>query len=92
MTSAARSRLSIALFEQLAVGVDGGFGMLAVAAIAARAPGPARELEAVVWARKAAARSDYVATVFRPGMTDDEVEATTLFMCALEMERRAAAA
>lgn len=87
MTAAARKRLA----EQLAITVDAGIGLLAQAAIAATPAGPARELEAARWARRAVeAASDHVLTVIVPGMTDDEIDAHACFMVALERARRAA--
>jgi hypothetical protein len=81
----------VAELEPLIVAIDGGLGELAIAAIAATPAGPARDLEAVKWARRAVDGSgDHVLTVITPGMSDDEIDAHAAFMVALERERRAA--
>ncbi len=71
--------------EAAAVGIDGGFGRLAVAAIAARPVGPARAVDAAAWVQRAIDRGlEQIATIFPAGgMTDDELDATTELHCAI---------
>lgn len=74
--------------EQWAIGVDGGLGLAAQAAVAAMPRGPARAVEAARWVRRAHELGiDEVATLFLPGMSDDEVDALTELHCQLALQR-----
>ena len=91
MTAAARSRLAAMLHaeldaldlrsqcdraETMAVGIDHGIGLSAIAAIAALPPGPARTVEARQWVQRAHARGiETIATLIVPNMTDAELDA-----------------
>ena len=72
--------------------VDQSFGLSAVAAIQAQPKGPARAVEAAVWVRRAQERGiDQIATLFTPGMTDDDLDAVTELHIALALAIAAAA-
>lgn len=77
MLREARMAEGIARAEALSVQLDGGLGELAIVAIAARPPGPARLVEAEAWARRARSSGlENVAVIYRPGgMTDVMLDA-----------------
>lgn len=56
MSRAVRRRIARSQIDLAAVSIDGGIGLAAVAAVAALPPGPQRELEARLWARRILAR------------------------------------
>ncbi len=77
--------------ERFAVAVDGGIGLMAVTAIAAHPPGPARAVEASRWIQHALDRGvTEIVRVITPGMSDDEFDALVEFENALARHRRAA--
>lgn len=103
MTAAARSRLARALGEALrgelpigeaaervAVSIDGGLGAAAVAAIAAREGDAAKELEAAMWARRAARSVNAVVHLFTGDATDAELDAHARLWIACQRVGRAA--
>ncbi len=81
-----REQVELAAIEQSVVPIDSGFGVLAVAAIAAQPAGPSRAVEAARWARRAPAVVVYPLLHSRR-MSDDEVDATAQFCLAIEHER-----
>jgi hypothetical protein len=73
--------------ERLACSHDSGFGIAALAAVTACPPGARRRVEAEIWARRAGDRD--VATIIRPDMNVDEIDALTELHVALEAREAA---
>ena len=69
--------------QRIAVDIDGGLGQLAMAAIVATPPGPARTVEAARWARRAHETVDQVVVLVEPGGGEDWVNAHAELMVAL---------
>jgi hypothetical protein len=69
--------------EKKALNIDGGLGMSAVAAVAACAPGPARELEIARWVARAKRRGGTIVTPMWPGMSEAEFLAVKDMTAAL---------
>lgn len=97
ISAGARSRLRRALCDELrnigersAIAIDGGFGVAAVAAIAAMPRGPARAVEAARWAQRAAVSVDQVVTPISPSTSDAELDAVVELHNAIANERNRA--
>lgn len=77
--------------ESCLVGLDGGVGALALAAILAVPEGPQRDFEIAAWAKRIASRAPRtIAHVIRPDGTDAEIDALVKLHEALIREWRAA--
>lgn len=82
---------SVEATERAAIAIDNGFGLAAIAAVAARPAGIARAHEAALWARLAYERGISVATVMSPDTSDDLLDAfTELHYQLILLEERAA--
>jgi len=78
--------LSLALHalncEAVAATYDGGLGVSAMVAIAAHPPGPRRDFEVALWARRVISGPGRIAIAIHPDATDDELAAI------IELHRR----
>lgn len=61
--------------EKTAVSYDGGTGQIAVAAISALPPGPRRDLEVALWARRVIDGPGRFALLVHEGISDAELQA-----------------
>lgn len=77
--------------EEFAIGIDGGLGMLAIAALVALPRGPMRTVEAARWARRALDLGlDQVCVLIQPGWSDEHVDSHGELLLAIERAREAA--
>jgi hypothetical protein len=80
--------LSVIATEDAALALDGGLGLAAVAAISALPPGPRRNFELAMWARRIVDGPGRLAVVFRPDADDATYEAyaALAYRCRQECE------
>jgi len=80
--------LSVIATEDAAVEIDGGLGLAAVEAIAALPPGPRRDFELALWARRIVDGPGRLAMVFRHDADDNTYEAyaALAYRCRQECE------
>ncbi len=79
----------IADCEPRAIDYDGGVGLAAIAACAARPPGPARDAEVATWGRRLAETPYGLAVVITADMSDDEVQVIARLAYEMRRERSA---